>query len=289
MTCYSPVPAYQSGPGARVKLYPPLGTSNITLPCGSCLGCKTSHALDWARRCVHEAKGWTHNCFLTLTYSDEFLPEDGNLDPKALQLFLKRLRHFVEDPFASYMVNRDAHWGVRYFASGEYGEFGGRPHYHMLLFNCAFADSVRVGKDLFESATVSTLWPYGSHKLGTLTGASANYIAQYTIKKQGGAPCDEDGVYRVAPFVRMSRRPGIGSMWLEKYQEDLKHGALVYDGKAGRIPRAYRKVVARDNPALAGSIDVAVAQFHKPIDLVRLRVQGEIHKRLKTLTERRVL
>ncbi len=59
--------------------------------------------------------------YVTLTYNPEHLPPGGNLVPKELQEFLKRLR-------------KNTKYTFRYLASGEYGEDKGRPHYHLILF-----------------------------------------------------------------------------------------------------------------------------------------------------------
>jgi len=68
-----------------------------------------------------------------------------------------------------------------------------RPHYHALLFNCSFSDLFQVGKDLYQSPLVNQLWTAGEHRIGTLTGASAYYVAGYTVKALGKTYCTPDG------------------------------------------------------------------------------------------------
>lgn len=94
----------------------------VQVPCGKCLECRIQHARDWADRCVIEAKQYKYNYFVTLTYDDAHLPERNSLNPKDLQLFLKRLR------------KRFKGVKIRFLASGEYGS-SFRPHYHLILFN----------------------------------------------------------------------------------------------------------------------------------------------------------
>jgi hypothetical protein len=36
-----------------------------------------------------------NNCFLTLTYDEENVPEDGCLEPRDYKLFLKKLRKYI--------------------------------------------------------------------------------------------------------------------------------------------------------------------------------------------------
>lgn len=243
MGCYHPIEALQDGPQGAVRLWPNKGAANIAIPCGKCIGCRTDKAAEWAARCSHEASIWEANTFVTLTYDDEHLPQEGHLQPRHLQLFIKRLRKYADRIGSRIDSNRSSN--IKYFACGEYGEQTNRPHYHALLFNARFNDTHRVGKELYESAALADLWPYGQNRLGELTGASAAYVAQYNLKKQGQGDHDADGVWRPAPFLRMSLRPAIGNEWLKKYKTDLQHGYLVTpEGRQTRIPRYYRKKVS---------------------------------------------
>lgn len=92
----------------------------LFVPCGSCRGCRQSHAYQWVVRCRLELR--EHECaaVVTLTYDDAYLPP--TLRKADLSGYLKRLR-------ASVHPRR-----VRFFACGEYGEQFGRPHYHAILF-----------------------------------------------------------------------------------------------------------------------------------------------------------
>lgn len=251
MACYHPLPASQDRPGASVMLHPPLGYSNLELPCGNCLGCFSDRALEWARRCAHEAARWSFNSFLTLTYADEHLPFGCGLEADELCKFFKRLRKRASWDLVT--INRDIGFGVRYFAAGEYGEHHLRPHYHVLLFNCGFSDAQFVSRsnnfDLYESPVVSSLWRYGSHKIGVVTGASANYVAQYCMKKFG-----VDYGCLPKPFLRMSQKPIIGGYWVDSFSKDLSHGYLVVDGHRVRIPRAYMRRMATADGAFAETV-----------------------------------
>jgi len=266
-----------------VDLWPPLGEENLRLPCGGCLGCLTDRATDWSRRSVHEARQWKHNSFLTLTYQDKDLPDDGTLVPQHLRDFFKRLRRARDRGWSA--ILSDARASMRYLASGEYGEHKHRPHYHVLLFNGGFADQFEVGKDLYESPALAKLWTYGQHKIGTVTGASAAYVAQYTIKKHGQIYASPDGVALEKPFIRMSRHPAIGTKWILKNKTDLSQGYLITDGKKGRIPRAYKKKLVQIDPLLAEQV-VYKAQQH-PRPRRNLEAAEQIHQRRAELSARR--
>lgn len=277
MPCYHPIPAYRAENGT-VRLHPPLGRENLHLPCGKCLGCRSLRATQWAQRCEHECREHASNIFLTLTYSDHHLPPGAALRPGDLVKFLKRLRK---------RAGR-----FRFFACGEYGETTGRPHYHSLLFGLELQGE-RVGKDLYRSPLLSEVWPFGEHKFGPATPAAANYIAKYNLKQVGDGSFDiTTGEARQPPFLRMSRRPGIGSRWLARYREDLRAGYMVVDGHRVPIPRSYLRRLERDDPELLDQIAGAKyrARAGVPdVDEARL-VAGEIiHARLKELTAKRGL
>lgn len=251
MPCYRPSRAVQRSPGEALVFSPKredwsYGT-DITVPCGKCVGCRTDRANMWARRCMHEASLWDHNCFLTLTYDDDHLPAGGFLVRRHLQLFVKRLRKRVSTDESCFLRNPEIS-SFRFLACGEYGTKFLRPHYHLLLFNLNMRDRYRVAKDYYESPCVSELWKYGTHKLGEVSHKSAKYVAKYSVKQEFLPEwCDpETGEVRPLPFLRMSLRPAIGRTWLERYATDLDGGYLVVDGTRVGIPRYYKEVLGED-------------------------------------------
>lgn len=130
------------------------------------------------------------SCFVTLTYSEETLPADGSVDPRTLQLFLKRLRRAIHPV------------QVRFFAVGEYGEITSRPHYHLALFGLPATLEVQ--------ELVSKAWGLGLVHVGEVNSASAQYLARYVVKKW--TRVDAPGLGNRRPeFTRQSLRPGIGA------------------------------------------------------------------------------
>lgn len=91
-----------------------------------------------------ESTLYKNNYFITLTYDDDHVPykyvgdENGEaikineLIRRDLTLFLKKLRIDYQ--------RKNNHIGIRYYASGEYGDRTYRPHFHILLFNCPIDD-----------------------------------------------------------------------------------------------------------------------------------------------------
>lgn len=311
MACYRPIPAYQAGPGTQPVLWPALGTANMHLPCGQCLGCKTAKANEWAHRCEHEAKQYQHNSFITLTYDDAHLPQWGFLDAKELQRFIKRLRKSHSSRSSGIQSTEGT---LRYFACGEYGTQTGRPHYHLLTFNLSFSDGKRIridkrGEPVYTSETLGKLWPHGLTEYGAATPAAANYIAQYSLKKQPARHAQRaiDGyeyvtgldtdtgelVPKPAPFLRMSLKPAIGAKWLDAHSSDLRQGYLVNNGRRFTIPRTYRKRLELQNPHMAEEIAMSTIQHRRKLNPDehnnddRRHAAEVIHLRRKQLTEHR--
>jgi hypothetical protein len=197
---------------------------------------------------MHEASLYEHNCFITLTYDDENLPPGGSLVPEHFVNFMKRLRFHHGD-------------GIRFFHCGEYGSKLGRPHHHALLFNHDFSDRKRIssgGKhSLFSSRSLADLWPHGFSSVGNASFQSAGYIARYTLKKVNGPRAVEWYKGRIPEYLTMSRRPGIGRAWIEKYFRDVyPNDSVVVNGSLSKPPRFYDDVAAKSIPYLVEAVKI---------------------------------
>lgn len=307
MPCYHPVPARQEPPrkafmdGAHivvpgaVVLHPQLGTANMSVPCGRCLGCKSRRGQEWAARVLHELRNHDAAIFATLTYAPEHLPSSGELVPRDLSLFLKRLRQAMARRRGRSPDIRGHR--LRYLACGEYGDIGGRPHYHAILFGVGFNDEQTATATLKTSPTLTRLWGKGTVNYGEVTAASAAYVAGYTIKKIGRTHCDADGVVMEAPFLRASTHPGLGADYANRYAADFRGGATYVDGHPHPLPRYYRKLLAQREDGLAD--EAAQAIYDRNIERVkrdpigsapeRLVAAEVIHERRMQLTRHRTL
>lgn len=217
--------------------------SSFKLPCGQCIGCRSDKARDRAIRCVHEARMHDRNCFVTLTYDQEHVPQDYSVRKRDLQLFHMRVQEFFGP-------------GKSYNSVAEYGDQDGRPHYHSCLFGVDFSEdrkrwSKRNGHQVYRSAKLEQLWPYGHCEIGSLTPQSAGYCARYSMKKVTGKRAD-DHYFRVSPidgelhrveaeFSLMSRRPAVGLRYLREFAGDMfPSGFCVVDGRPQAVPRYYK-------------------------------------------------
>lgn len=198
----------------------PIRVGPVLLPCGSCIGCRKARSKEWAERCLHELESWKESSFVTLTYSDEYLPLGGNLVKSHLQLFIKRLRETIREEGRS----------IRYFACGEYGKKYGRPHYHVILFGIGTRD-----KDI-----VCGVWPQGRMHLGSVTFASCRYVANYVLDKDSVKTDPLSGVHTAKPFQIQSQ--GLGRDWLDKNADQVAYDVgLREKGIVKGMPRYYRK------------------------------------------------
>lgn len=237
MACFSPLIAYRTAGGITFSSGASLSGERMELPCGQCIGCRLERSRQWAMRCMHEAKLHDKNVVVTLTYDDGHLPDDGGLVKRDLQLYMKRLRKEYGD-------------GIRFYACGEYGEVTRRPHYHAILFNHDFPDKrfykkSKIGDDLYTSASAERIWQKGFCVLGSVTFESCAYVARYIVDKMNGPKADDwyttnDGVVLTREFTNMSRNPGIGSGYYDKFGAEVyAHDSVIMRGREVRPPRFY--------------------------------------------------
>lgn len=193
-------------------------------------------------------KSHDENCFITLTYNPEHLPERGQLTHKHFQDFMKRLRERIKPK------------KIKYFMGGEYGPENGRPHYHAIIFNHDWEDKKHYafnheGDAIYTSKTLESLWPYGYSSSAAATFESAAYVARYCLQKQTWSEHNDYenyeriknhytrydflGEYELNPeYGEMSN--GIGLDWLEKYIDDVyPWDEVIINGKETTPPKYY--------------------------------------------------
>lgn len=200
---------------------------------------------------MHESEFHAANSFLTLTLSQENLPDDGSLSKRTLQLGLKRIRK--------------ACGSFRYLACGEYGDRFGRPHYHACVFGLDWRGDRRPHPSrgdyqLYRSERLERAWGLGMVVIGDLTFESAAYVARYTTKKRTGPRSDE--AYERAvdihtgevlsverEFALMSRKPGLGRKWFDRWANDVyPRDQVVVRGRLSRPPRYYDRLMSVERP-----------------------------------------
>lgn len=252
-------------------------------PCGQCWQCRLEFARQWAMRCTHEAQLHEENCFITLTYNNEHLPKDRSVHKRALQLFFKRLRKFIEPK------------EVRYYACGEYGDRMGRPHYHACLFGYDFPDkeilkAARIRHfqnhfkashgsfTIYSSKTLEKIWGKGFVTIGGLSFESAGYVARYCMKKITGENASKHYGDKNPEFALMSRRPGIGFPWFEKFISDCyPKDFTTIRGKKMKPPRYYDYILELRKPFLFEEVKMKRLEREEKINK-KLSVEDQLEK-----------
>ncbi len=215
---------------------------------------------------MHEASLHDENSFITLTYNDENLPPDGGLVLADWQNFAKKIRRDVGS--------------FRFFHAGEYGTDEravnqiGRPHYHACIFGMnwlqdrKFYKMGKSGSKLYTSKQLENTWGKGYATIGELTLASAAYVAAYVMKKRTGKD-QAEGWYdfvnhetgectpRRPEYATMSRNPGIGKKWFEKWNGEVyPSDELIVAGRITRPPKYYDTQLKKLNPAMLEEIKI---------------------------------
>lgn len=190
--------------------------------------------------------------FVTFTYDQEHVPMTKNgfmtLNKKHVQLFFKKLRH--------------KHHGkqIKYYAAGEYGGKGKRPHYHIILFNADLekligrkaANHYRLGYIDLDGKVeyLCPSWEHGHITIGSITEASVGYTLKYICKPSKVPLHSRDD--RQKDFALMSKRMGDNYIslrtqrWHQLDQNNRFHLTLV-DGKKIGMPRYYKEKIYSDS------------------------------------------
>lgn len=244
MPCYYPVQGWRgrslNPTGKRPVVFDRAqGFSDkpIDIPCGRCIGCRLERSRQWAIRCVHEASLHDDNCFITLTYAET----GPSLCLEDWQKFMKKVRKKYQ------------HKRIRFFHCGEYGETNGRPHFHACLFGHDYHDRVleytRDNIRHYNSPTLEEEWGKGRVEVGDVSFESAAYVARYIMKKITGPSAAEHYKGKRPEYITMSRRPGIGRGWYEKYKHEVfPEDFIVMRGMKMPVPRAYNRAFEAEHP-----------------------------------------
>ncbi|AXH77424.1 MAG: replication initiator protein [Microviridae sp.] len=241
---------------------------------------------------MHEAKLHEDNCFITLTYDDDHLAllpgADDNqpsLYPRHFVLFMKRLRKEYGE-------------GLRFFQCGEYGDNTFRPHHHALLFNLRFPDqrlwNSQSSSRTYTSESLNKLWGHGFCTIGEVNFASASYVARYSMKKVFGPEAESWYQGRVPEYLTMSRRPGIGAGFFDKYQSEIyARDSCLINGREVKPPKFYDNKLERLDQDLFLTIKdsrklAATSNANNKPERLRVRERNATH-RLKQYSERKKL
>jgi len=194
----------------------------MQVPCGKCLACRIAKKREWKIRLMHESYFHDKSIFVTFTYDDDNIPENGSLSKRDIQLWLKRFRKSIPVK-------------IVYYLTGEYGDVTARPHYHAIIFGV---------DESYESLILET-WNKGMIKVGNVEHDSIQYVCGYIEKKLYGELADKYYNGRQVPFALISK--GLGRRYALAQQEAIRQTLSVkYKGKEQGLPRYYAKVLDLD-------------------------------------------
>lgn len=224
------------------------------IPCGKCIACRKKERYEWATRIELEAKQYKHNYFITLTYNEQnlYIPDytinkktgeifyndgswQGSLNKKDLQQFIKSTRNYFQRDY-------DLE-GTRFYACGEYGSIGERPHYHIILMNCPELENKQVGNTkILTNERLEKIWHKGFISIGECNWETIGYTAGYCQKKLFGDFKEEYYAKKGQEpiFANMSRRPGIGRTYFEENKDKIYEFDEIINSKGKSIkPPSY--------------------------------------------------
>lgn len=216
------------------------------IPCGKCPDCRKRYISGWSFRLMQQEKLHSSSYFITLTYDTNSVPISRNgfmsLCKRHVQLFLKRVRK-------SHPADRDEK--IKYYAVGEYGGKGSRPHYHIILFGAqlelmltpsALLALKVIGLD-GKHPVQCKQWDHGHITVGLVSGASIGYTMKYVCKPRRIPLHRNDD--RIPEFPLSSK--GLGSNYITDAMFQWHHDDLLNrkylvlpDGKKIAMPRYYR-------------------------------------------------
>lgn len=209
-------------------------TGYMPFPCGKCPACVRRRVSGWAFRLNKQSEQSNSAHFVTLTYNDEHIKKTKNgfetLVKKDVQDFFKRLRKLTKQK-------------ISYYAVGEYGDTGERPHYHIILFNA--------NPKIVENAWKLNDITLGNVHFGDVGDASVGYTLKY-ISKDKKIP-QFNGDDRQKEFALMSKGLGAGYLtenmvkWHTKGNIENKVYLPLKDGKKAAMPRYYKDKIYDQN------------------------------------------
>lgn len=245
-------------------------------PCGQCLPCRINKRREKTFRIVNEALIHPYNSFITLTYSEEFLPKQyidqstgevfehdtGTLKPTDLQGFFNRLRHYI-GPF-------------RYFAVGEYGDILWRPHYHICLF-AHHPDSVRPFIKKAWTDKKKLMCDPNRLQCVPLIKERMQYVCGYTVKKMTQSKDDRlQGRYPERSYYSK----GIGKNLVERFSYLKGHVPFIdiprflkYEGADWPLDRYLRQKILDEYGLQEQSKEIAEKDYKEKMRALRLSAE----------------
>lgn len=198
-----------------------LASKGMFVSCGKCFECVQSKSFGWAARIMVEASNYDiQPCMITLTYSDKYIKHEQEELVRDYQLFLKRVRKSCGK--------------LRFILSMEYGPLHGREHFHFIIFGLRLNDLQFFKKiddrTLYRSPFIESKWNYGFSSVEPISSVgAAKYVTLYMQRRKSSK----------RGFMRMSLKPAIGCINLDKKVDWLRTGKYVVEGNSYSLPKVF--------------------------------------------------
>lgn len=228
----------------KMEYYLPVG-------CGRCFLCAERKVRQWSFRMEQEKLVSNSVHFVTLTYNTEYVPITNKgfmtLDHKHLQKYIKRLRQRMNRDKNPNWYNPYWETGkpIKYYAVGEYGTHGKRPHYHLIIFN-AKKEHIKDSWENFIDRDTGEIVNMGMVDVQVPRAGAIPYVMKY-VSKPSRYPFPEHVFDGIPEFNRSST--GLGENYLSDkiIDEHRKYYRYYVVQRANNIkcslPEYYRKKI----------------------------------------------
>lgn len=275
----------------------PLHLNGSWLPCGHCIPCRIRKVREWTVRLLHEYECWNYKgLFLTLTYSDPFIPTTKNgiatLRKKDLQKYFKRVRKSLSKKGRN----------IKYFACGEYGQSCvgkyskngkiyfkyGRPHFHVIMFGVDYNDIDLLRSEWLLDDNANWRWSIPhydaiqkkvvSYAVGNIEIDSLRYVVGYTLKKWQGKTNTNPMLLDDCENYFQTCSQGLGLEWLKKnFEKCLCRPIFSLETDNGKrhigLPLYYKRKLGLDAQGrrnyLIGETNTAYDMFLEGLEQVK--------------------
>lgn len=159
---------------------------------------------------------------------NETLPDHEGRQDRSLQAFFKRLRYYEKEARATYDPRTKKlafRKPLKYYACGEYGARK-RPHYHIILFNLAYIDSLHKAwaTAVVENGKTIDYIPFGTMDVDDdVNQKNIEYTLKYICKSKNTVGKGAND-FRIPEFSLMSK--GIGANFITQEIETFYNRRL---------------------------------------------------------------
>lgn len=251
---------------------------------------------EWVSRLTEELRQHDNNYFITLTYSDEYVPADENglmcFDNRRIIKLNRDLRkRFQVGRFrnpAAHVLSGSPEYlplpqdqKIKYYLTSEYCPNGThRPHYHAVYYN--------LGVDLYTAELLfRSLWPDGFITVYPAYESAAGYISKYLCKDVLTEQSYTDE-FQQSPIAIMSK--SLGLSYVERMHDwhradPSNRNFFQFHGEKKTLSRYYKQKLFFDDERLF-SYQKFMLERGKLIDRYK-DLQREHPERYKRLMEER--